>query len=159
MQYCYILKSPANKTYVGYTVNPHRRLRQHNQELKGGAKYTKKNGNGDWEMFALIGGFPDAQNAMQCEWRLKHPDRKKSTSRKYHSPVGKIKGINEIFKDERWTIFTEFVSETLVLTLWLTEEFAQMIDLNDIKPQVNLIIVEKLDLETLNLINLVGNLE
>ena len=37
---CYILKS-GNRTYNGSTNNMRRRLRQHNGEIKGGAKYTR----------------------------------------------------------------------------------------------------------------------
>ena len=75
--YCYILKNSQNRrTYNGFTVKPKRRIRQHNQELVGGAKYTKKWGNKDWEIYALVTGFPDKINALQCEWRIKHPNNK-----------------------------------------------------------------------------------
>ena len=43
--YCYILRNSSEKygklTYNGSTNNPYRRLRQHNQEIVGGARYTK----------------------------------------------------------------------------------------------------------------------
>jgi len=39
--YCYFLRS-QNLTYNGYTVDLKRRLRQHNREIKGGAKYTSR---------------------------------------------------------------------------------------------------------------------
>lgn len=153
MHYCYILKTPSNKTYNGFTVNPVRRLRQHNQELKGGAKYTKQYGNKDWEMFVLIGGFPDSQNALQCEWRIKHPDKKRRINQKYMSPLGRIRGLNEILKTEQWTSSTTISSNALVLTIWITAEYANKLDLTDIKPFVNLVIVDKLDLETLKVID------
>ncbi len=38
---CYCLVSETGKTYVGFTVNVDRRLRQHNAELQGGARATK----------------------------------------------------------------------------------------------------------------------
>lgn len=37
--YCYLLYT-ENQTYVGATVDPERRLRQHNQEIVGGARAT-----------------------------------------------------------------------------------------------------------------------
>jgi len=174
MYYCYILKNsvtvgtnvepkkstsqPKNiKTYNGFTTNPIRRLRQHNQEIKGGAKFTKKHGNKDWQMFVLIGGFPDSQNALQCEWRIKHPDCKRRISLKYMSPIGRINGLNEILKSEQWTSFTTIPSNTLILTIWITKEYSDKLDLVNIKPFVNLVIVDKLDLETLSIISIVDN--
>jgi predicted GIY-YIG superfamily endonuclease len=41
MHYCYILyDKTSHRTYVGYTTEPTRRLRQHQGIIKGGAKYT-----------------------------------------------------------------------------------------------------------------------
>ena len=41
MYLVYIIKSD-NKSYVGMTNNFDRRIRQHNKEIKGGARYTSK---------------------------------------------------------------------------------------------------------------------
>ena len=38
--YVYCLLSTANTTYIGATIDLDRRLRQHNKEIKGGAKLT-----------------------------------------------------------------------------------------------------------------------
>jgi len=38
--YCYMLYTSKNQTYIGATVDPDRRLRQHNKELSGGARAT-----------------------------------------------------------------------------------------------------------------------
>ena len=44
-----------NKTYVGITNNHTRRIRQHNGEIVGGAKYTTSNKeNGEWKYFGWI---------------------------------------------------------------------------------------------------------
>ena len=57
-------------TYAGVSPNPTRRLRQHNGEIKGGARYTSRRRG--WYPVLIIDGFIDMKSAMQCEWRLKH---------------------------------------------------------------------------------------
>lgn len=46
----YLLKNTSNNyTYLGVTNNSKKRLRAHNGEIKGGARYTKmKKGKGTW---------------------------------------------------------------------------------------------------------------
>lgn len=48
MWYCYILRNKLEQfkhnTYNGSTNNPLRRLRQHNEEIKGGARATHGKG-------------------------------------------------------------------------------------------------------------------
>ncbi|KAF3576826.1 hypothetical protein DY000_02034810 [Brassica cretica] len=64
---CYILTSlsPRHKghTYIGFTVNPKRRIRQHNGEITSGAYRTKK--KRPWEMVLCIYGFPSKVSALQ----------------------------------------------------------------------------------------------
>ena len=67
--FCYMLASvDGRKTYVGATVNPDRRLRQHNGEIGGGAKATKGR---VWRRRFLVGGFQGEVPALQFEWRWK----------------------------------------------------------------------------------------
>lgn len=69
--YCYLLESEiSNPTYVGFTVNPKRRIRQHNGELAGGAKATTK--CRPYRMICHISGFKTKRHALQFEWALKH---------------------------------------------------------------------------------------
>ena len=50
----YLLRN-ENKSYIGYTNDFKRRLRQHNGEIKGGAKYTNSfKGNGEWIYYVKI---------------------------------------------------------------------------------------------------------
>lgn len=73
---CYILRSSVyNKTYIGYTVDFTRRLRQHNGEITGGAKRTKK--GRPWVPVCEIRGFRDASTSLRFEYRLQHPKRRK----------------------------------------------------------------------------------
>ena len=47
-----------------------KRLKQHNNILKGGAKYTSRYGD-SWTPLCIIDGFQTKSEAMQCEWKLK----------------------------------------------------------------------------------------
>ena len=42
---CYIIEN-RGYTYVGVSNNVHKRLRAHNKEISGGAKYTTSKGKG-----------------------------------------------------------------------------------------------------------------
>lgn len=69
---CYLIINSSGKTYIGYTNNEFRRLRQHNGALKGGARYTQ--GKGPWRYIALIcSDGMDKNTALSLEWWLKHP--------------------------------------------------------------------------------------
>ena len=58
-------------TYAGVSPDPVKRLRKHNGEIAGGAKYTLSKGKG-WEHICLVHGFQTKIQAMQFEWAVKH---------------------------------------------------------------------------------------
>ena len=72
----------GRKSYVGATVDVRRRLRQHNGEIKGGAKYTRLGrpgkGGGGWRLVFTVCGFPGQRAALQFEWAVKHRAAAKS---------------------------------------------------------------------------------
>lgn len=81
--FVYLLHSTKGATYVGATVDLTRRLRQHNQEIKGGASYTgmRVQRGETWQRVIYLSGFPSWQAALQVEWSWKYWTRKTACSR------------------------------------------------------------------------------
>ena len=73
--FVYILQSKQTptRTYVGVTNDIHRRLRQHNGHLAGGARYTKA--HRPWFMHSLF-ELPSRHEALSLEWKIKHQRRR-----------------------------------------------------------------------------------
>lgn len=82
--HCYLLQSLSSpsKTYIGYTVNPHRRIKQHNGIIKGGANYTSK--FRPWKFICITEGFESEQQGLKFEWAWQNPKR----SRIFRSGLG-----------------------------------------------------------------------
>lgn len=65
----YVIRSKTGRTYVGATTDEIRRLRQHNGEIKGGARSTR--GFRPWEIIRVIGPIPTQSEALKEERRVK----------------------------------------------------------------------------------------
>lgn len=93
----YLLKhSVHNKTYLGITNNLERRLRQHNCEIKGGAKYTSSFlQNGKWEYHCIVTNLSKSE-ALSYERIIKNKRRK---GKGKNALEKRMYLINEVFKD------------------------------------------------------------
>jgi len=112
---CYIIKN-EKYTYVGVSNNVEKRLRAHNGEIKGGAKYTTSKGSG-WKHICIIRGFPTKIESLQFEWALKNVPPKKAGGIK-----NRIKKLEILLNKERWTSRAP-LSETMPLTIeWKDKE-------------------------------------
>ena len=98
---CYLIKSDvSNRTYIGATNNFKRRIRQHNGEIKGGAKYTSA--NRPWKPKLIVSGFISQNEALSFEWRIKRS--KINNKFKIVSYLDKrIKNIFNVFKLDKFT--------------------------------------------------------
>lgn len=104
-----LINSINNKTYIGITNNTERRIRQHNKELIGGAKYTTNNkGNGVWLYYGFIKNL-NKNMALSFEKKIKIKSKKMSGT-----PIEKrLKAINYIITDYNTVNNTNYYFELL----------------------------------------------
>ena len=91
---CYILYNQNGLTYNGYTVNFKRRIRQHNGEIKGGARYTQNITRRPWNYLLTV----ESNNfnnhiALSFEYYVKKPTGKRRRPKEYCGIHGRIKSI------------------------------------------------------------------
>ena len=99
-------------TYAGVSPDPVRRLRQHNGEIKGGAKYTTSKGPG-WRHLCLLSGFTKIQ-ALQFEWAVKHyPPRDAG------GIINRLKKLICVINKEKWTSKSPDSSTVPLTITWL----------------------------------------
>lgn len=73
--FVYVIQSTTGRTYVGATTDPHRRLRQHNGEIKGGARNTR--GFRPWRLIRVVGPIGTQKEALREERRIKKLRKKR----------------------------------------------------------------------------------
>jgi predicted GIY-YIG superfamily endonuclease len=105
----YILCNDVNNaTYVGYTVDFEKRLRQHNTLLSGGAKFTTKHvlfNNVTWKPLALIQVVNedfDQRRALSFEWHCRYPNNQRPCPSKYKSPSGRLIGLGLVLNNPKF---------------------------------------------------------
>jgi len=151
MWFCYILRNTNEKyktmTYNGSTNDPIRRLRQHNEEISGGAKATHGKGQ-SWEIYFLMTGFQDHINTLSCEWRIKHPTGKPGKrDPRYCGVGGRIKGLNEMLSLDKWTSKCMVNNKDQAFTIYIAEDVAHYLDMTKIPDNIRVVPVPKITKE------------
>ena len=86
-----------NYSYCGATPDIDKRIRKHNQELPGGAKYTRSKGP-NWNYICYIEGFKEKKDALKFEWAVKHCAPKKCKGIYY-----RLKKLEKVLNKNKWT--------------------------------------------------------
>jgi len=99
-------------TYAGVSPDPVKRLRKHNGELSGGAKYTQSRGPG-WTHVCLVHGFQTKIQALQFEWASKHvPPRDAG------GLINRLKKLFILFNKKQWTSKSPEASSVPLILEW-----------------------------------------
>ena len=104
--FVYLLANATrSRTYVGATKDVARRIRQHNGEIKGGARYTKS--GRPWSIVATIEArdlktppVTDWTAALRLEWRIKHCRHGGTGKDVVERRLNKVRTVLQ--GDERW---------------------------------------------------------
>ncbi|KAF5287643.1 hypothetical protein FQA39_LY15846 [Lamprigera yunnana] len=109
------------RTYIGYTVDPNRRIKQHNKGVKSGGAWRTSN-KGPWSMVLIVHGFPNDISALRFEWAWQHPHRSRRLNHltkkraKESSYDYALRVLAEMFQVGPWNC--------LPLTIrWLNQEY------------------------------------
>ena len=85
-------------TYNGYTVDPDRRIRQHNCEIKGGARATARlvarAPSSCWEFLAIVSAPQMTHHVgLSLEWHVRYPTCRKPRPSTFQGPEGRLRGL------------------------------------------------------------------
>ncbi len=112
--YCYLLRSTSRprRTYFGVTLNLTKRIRQHNGEITGGAKATRR--GRPWKTIAYISGFINRIEALRFEWRVHHPGIRWSGLK------GRMVAISKVITEQKWLLGPKYGNRHLTIS-WIDE--------------------------------------
>lgn len=112
---CYLLESTVIKrTYIGYTIDLKRRLRQHNGEIKGGAKRSRW--GKPWRVVGYLSGFPNSTTALQFEWAIHH------CRKGGWGTEGRIRAIEILLETEKVTTKAPLTSNLNLTMYWVKKD-------------------------------------
>jgi predicted GIY-YIG superfamily endonuclease len=92
-----IYNDNCGATYAGVSPDPVQRLRKHNGEISGGAKYTTGKGPG-WKHVCIVSGFQTKNQALMFEWAVKHVAPRNAGGLK-----NRIKKLYTVLNKKNWT--------------------------------------------------------
>ena len=107
--YLYIIYDTYGNTYNGYTTDLVRRLRQHNKEIKGGAKYTTSRVKGPkhWKyLITLTSSDFTLHNALSLEWSIKYPTNRRPRPSHFSGPNGRLDSLPLVFRNPKFEDMT-----------------------------------------------------
>lgn len=132
---CYTLLSADQRcTYVGITNNMARRLRQHNGELAGGAKYTtRRSVKQPWSIACTVSGFRTKVEALQFEWALHHTPRRSFGT----GLQGRWRKLQYVCAQSRWTKLAPPAANVPLVIAVHTE--THTLDCSHLPPHVTLV--------------------
>lgn len=111
--FCYWIVS-MNSSYIGATVDPRKRLRQHCGVLSGGARRTKGK---LWKFQAVISGFRTWKEALQFEWSFKF------YSKRCRSIASRKSALETLLARERWTSNSPLAASVPLVIEWEPDRY------------------------------------
>lgn len=108
----YLLQNPTGKTYVGSTINLAKRLRQHNNEIVGGAIQTR--GRGPWVVICQVTGFESFNEALKFEFAWRRCGKRIRNWSEY----GRRKALEKLQEKKRWSSTSPLACERCLTVDW-----------------------------------------
>ena len=95
-------------------------------------------------------GFQTHQEALSCEWRIKHPTNQRKRPKKYCGIIGRIDSLNLILNLDNWTLPCKELNTGLctnnLYTLYLASDVFDIVNSNNIKSNVLITVINELNI-------------
>ena len=114
----YLLESvKSGKTYVGATLDIKKRLRQHNCEISGGAKRTRRDAGG-WKLACHVSGFRTFNECLKFEYAWRRIGK---TVRRWDLQ-GRQTALEKLQAKKRWSSTSPLASEVCLTVKWTSNQ-------------------------------------
>lgn len=132
----YVLETPSGLAYAGQTFNklnekdPEHRLRQHNGEIKGGAKKTRKC-EGEWTTAFKVTGFTNSRQLRQFEYVMtygfRNGKRRRALPRRISSYLDMLVQVASERAKEKWTSTSTSWDKSQLQIEWCNQAYSSRI--------------------------------